>query len=218
MKSKPAFYIAVLAVLSGISYGMMFIFHIPIFPAFPFLRLDFADIGVALGAIMFGPIAALTIAFVKCALYLPFDIPNNVGIGMLSNFICCATFGLALSFICRIKRNDLFLIIGLVAAVLIETTVALFSNYFIVGRLFILAKGAGYKILLTPYYIFGYALPFNLIKFGMTAAIAYIIFKALQRALPPKYDIQFKNKELPVPNLKHPDITAPKIPSDVDVL
>ena len=198
MKSKPTFYIAVMAVLSGLSYGMMFTLHIPIFPPpFSFLKLDFADLGVALAAVMFGSISALTVAFVKCALYLPFDM-ENVGIGVLSNFICCAAFGLALAIICRIKRNDLFLIVGFVSAILIEAAVSLFSNYFITSRLFILAKGAGYKILLTPYYIFGFLLPFNLLKFGITAALSYGIFKALQQSLPPKFGLRFPPKNIPV--------------------
>ena len=194
MKSKPAYYIAVIAILSGMSYGLMFILHIPVIPAYSHLKLDFADLGVALAALMLGPMSAVIVAFVKCALYLPFDM-ENLGVGVLSNFICCVAFAVALSLLFNIKRSDKMLAIALVSAVAIEIAIALLSNYFIIGPLFIKVMGEGVKFLRTPAYLFGGVLPLNLIKFGIAALLAFGVFKGVQAAMPDKFGLKFVKKK-----------------------
>lgn len=45
-----------LSVLAGCSYILMF-FSFPIIPIVPFMKIDFADMPILIGAVLFGPVS-----------------------------------------------------------------------------------------------------------------------------------------------------------------
>jgi riboflavin transporter FmnP len=201
IKKRPTFYLSVLGILSALSYVMMLVFHFPIFaPPFDFLKVDFADVCVAVAAVVLGPVSAVAVALIKCLLYLPIDLASvNVGVGVLSNFICAFFFGLAAAAVWHLrtlgrggeggrgnaKRDALFLAAALIAGVLVETAAALVSNWFVIVPLYLVVMGEFVRgLLYNSTYIFGFALPFNLIKFSIQAAVAYLLCQALVRVLP----------------------------------
>ncbi|MDR1094002.1 MAG: ECF transporter S component [Clostridiales bacterium] len=193
IKKRPTFYLAALGSLSALSYVMMLVFHFPILPAYGFLKVDFADVGVAVAVVVLGPISAVIVAAAKCLLYLPIDIGETGGVGLLSNFICSFFFTATIAVVFHLrtlsrqttpKRDAVFLIAAFVAGVIVETIAAMLSNWFIVIPLFIQVLGEGYRSVQNAAYIFAGVLPFNLIKFSMQAAAAYLLCHALVRILP----------------------------------
>ena len=55
---------AVLAVLTAVGYGLSWL-EFPLFPAAPFLKLDFSTFATLFGGYMFGPVGALVIEGIK---------------------------------------------------------------------------------------------------------------------------------------------------------
>ncbi|GHV02815.1 hypothetical protein FACS1894211_14950 [Clostridia bacterium] len=196
IKKKPTFYLVTLAALSAVSFGLMFVLHFTIIPAFSHLKFDLGDVGAAIAAVILGPLSAIIVTLVKCLLYLPFDM-GNMGVGVLSNFICSVFFVLTLSVVYHLrtsgakqspKRDTVFLAVAFVAGVLVETGIAMLSNWLLIVPLFIrVLDPEGHwmpQLLQTAGYIFGGVLPFNLIKFAIEAVAAFFLAKALLRILP----------------------------------
>ena len=76
-----------IGMFSGIAYILSLLsFPFPGFP--PFLTVDFSDIPAAIGAIVFGPIAGITIELLKNILdYAMTGSESGVPIGHIANFI-----------------------------------------------------------------------------------------------------------------------------------
>ena len=87
MKTNRTFLVISTAMLSTVAYLlMMFDFPLPGFPAF--LKIDFSEIPVLLGAIVFGPVAAIIIEALKNLIYYAIQgSMTGVPIGELANFI-----------------------------------------------------------------------------------------------------------------------------------
>ena len=197
IKRRPTFYIALIAVLSGISIAFMYVLHFPVFPPpFNILQFDLADICVAVAAIMLGPLSAVTVALIKCLLFLPRDWGQTMGVGVLSNFICAFAFGVAVALVYHLrvlvrpdKRNDIiFLIIAFISGAVIEIGVAMLGNYYIFVPLYMIVfvNSADFfrQTYLTTYYIFTVVPLFNLLQFGANGIAGFLLAKALLRIIP----------------------------------
>ena len=183
MKKQPTRYIVFIAVLIAMSLVFMLFLHFPILPAYSFLKMDFADVPVAFAGLMFGPVSAVIVAVLKVALYLLVKGTDSACIGELSNVICALAFGLSVSLIYHSKRNVLTLCLAFIGGVLIEVTVSVFSNWFIILPLYVKA-GFFPAVAVTTKLLFSGIMAFNFIKFGLQATIGFMLFKSLEKALP----------------------------------
>ena len=201
MKRHTTRYIAYVAVLTAMAFGLMIFPHFPILPApANFLQFDFADVPIVFAGLIFGPIAAVTTAVLKITLYFICGLSSTGGAGELSNLIVSITFALSISLIYNIRRNKVTLLIAFAASIGIEICVAIFSNRFIIVPLYI-------KILELPPFLVDYILSdayilyavplFNFIKFGLQALIGFTLFKSLEKALP-KFTLKPKKKAIPI--------------------
>ncbi len=183
MKKRPTQYIVFIAVLSAISLVFMIFLHFPVLPGFPYLKLDFADMPVAVAGLMFGPIGVAITAVMKVGLYLLVKGTDSAFIGELSNLICALAFGLSVSLIYHSKESIGSLIMAFIFGVVIEAAVAVFSNWFIILPMYINAGflPAAEK---TAETLFAGIMAFNLIKFSIAAAIGFTLYKAVERVLP----------------------------------
>lgn len=180
MKTNRTFQVISMAMLSAIAYLlMMFDFPLPGFP--PFLKIDFSEIPVLLGAIVLGPVAAIIIEAVKNLLYYAVQgSMTGVPIGELANFIAGLLLVLPAAFIARkaAERKNLIFSLG-IGAVLMAVVMSVL-NYFVILPAYMwflhfphMSASAMYKLV-----AFG-ILPFNLIKGAALAVIFLLIYPRL---------------------------------------
>lgn len=163
--------IAKLAMFAALAFGVSYL-EFPIFPAAPFLQLDFSCVFVLLGGYMFGPVAAIIISGVKECLRL--FTSGTAGVGELANFIVTVSFVLIPTLVYRFKKGLPTVIGTLVVGCLIQIGVGLLTNRYINFPLFMQENAAAMFAQL-----WWYVLLFNLIKSVAVSLITVLLYKRI---------------------------------------
>ncbi|HEU5138444.1 MAG TPA: ECF transporter S component [Bacillales bacterium] len=175
------FRLVAFAMLGTVSYLLMFFdFPLPGFP--PFLKIDFSEIPVLFGAIIFGPVGGIVIEAIKNLLhYVTQPGPAGVPIGELANFAAGLLFVLPVAFIARKVRSKKGIVIGLSIGVVLMAHIMSVLNYFVILPAYMwftgfqhLSADAMFKLVAAG------IMPFNLIKGAVTAVIFLILYPKLQ--------------------------------------
>ncbi len=176
-KSSPftAKKLALIAAFTALAFGASFL-DFPVFPAAPFLKLDFSFAIMLIGAYMLGalPGEITIIAFTLFRLPL-----SQTGmIGELANFIMAQFFVVVPSLIYERKRKFSVVAITLTAATLIISAVSLLINRYLLFP-FYMQDGAAAFFADVWYLI----ILFNLIKGASNAVITVLLYKRLKKIL-----------------------------------
>ncbi|MBU5669877.1 ECF transporter S component [Peptoniphilus sp. MSJ-1] len=178
-----------IGMLSVIAFILMY-FQFPIaFVAPSFMQIDISDLPVLIGAFTMGPVYGIIIAALKNILALIFKGTITAGVGELSNFIVSSTFAVVASVFYRRHRTYKGAMLSLVVGVIAMTTLAMFSNYFVVFPLYgkvmpmeaIIEMGRAITPRIDGLFsmmIFS-VLPFNLIKGFITSAVMMLVYKKI---------------------------------------
>ena len=142
-----------------------------------FLKYDPKDIIVAIAGFILGPSAALAISVLTALMELVTGISTTGLYGLLMNIISTASFSCIASYIYKKKKTLAGAVIGLISATLITTGLMLLWNYFITPFYMSVPRDAILIMLPTAF------LPFNLIKYGMNACLALLIYKPVVTAM-----------------------------------
>lgn len=119
-------------ILSAIGYILMFI-SIPIPMLFPdFLKIDISDLPALLGGISLGPVAGLTVVFIKNLLQIVTGMSTTAGVGEFANFLIGGSFVLIVSFMYKNKKDFSSVVKGLILGTIVMTIVGCLANYFII--------------------------------------------------------------------------------------
>lgn len=164
--------LSVLGLFIALGYICLFVFHFRV----QFLTLDFKDVFITLAGFIYGPVAAVTVAFIETLLEL-FTISSTGFWGAIMNFAGSATFAVTASLIYKYNKSFKGAVIGLISAVFSTTAVMMLTN-----------------LIITPIYthtdiktianmILPLLLPFNLIKSVLNAAFTFVLYKPVSQAL-----------------------------------
>lgn len=126
-----------LAAMFGALAAILMLFELPILFTLPFIKLDFSDIPVILGAYMLGPLWGAVIAFVKIALNFVLNGTTTVGIGELANLLFTLAYVLPAGIIYRFKRTKKGAVLSLIAGTLIASVSAVILDWFVVFPFYI---------------------------------------------------------------------------------
>lgn len=166
-----------LAIMSAIAYLVMFLTHeLNFMPGYPFLSLDMKDVIIAIGGFIYGPVAAAMMSAVVSVIEM-LTVSSTGFIGLLMNVLSTCAFACTAAAIYKRRQTLASAIVGLVLGCLAATGVMLLWNYLITP----LYQGVPRNVIaaaLLPAF-----LPFNLIKYGLNAAIALLLYKPLVGAL-----------------------------------
>lgn len=165
-----------LAMLSAIAYVVMAFGRVPIIPAVEFLKYDPKDIIIAIGGFIFGPISAFLISIVVSLVEMVTVSETGV-IGFLMNVISTCAFACTAAFVYKRKRTLSGAIIGLIAGSIAMTGMMLLWNY-IITPVYLNKPRAEVATMLLPIF-----LPFNLLKSGLNAAFAMLLYKPVVTVL-----------------------------------
>ena len=192
MKSTSLRRNIIVALLSAIAFLIMFLqFPLPLFPTF--LTIDLSDIPAIIGAIMFGPVAGITVEAIKNILhYLTSPSLTAVPVGDIANFITGSVYILVSTFLFRKRKTLRSLIIGMVAGTIVTAIVMSIANYYVIfpsyayflgfpiDQAIRLAQAANHSIDdLLSLVVLG-VLPFNIIKCIVISVIAVPIYVRLR--------------------------------------
>ncbi|GHP12750.1 riboflavin transporter [Lentilactobacillus fungorum] len=166
-----------MSVLAGCSYVLMF-FSFPIIPIVPYMKIDFSDMPILIGAVLFGPVGGMTIAGLKSILYwvtTGASIPGLIGVG--SSFISSVVLIWAFYLVNQVasKLGGVKKVILVIATMAISLAIVMSAlNWAAVIPLYMNVIGLKLSLPLATVIMAG-VVPFNLIKGIVVGGLFYAI-------------------------------------------
>ena len=191
MRVKKIAFIGLMGAVSAVL--MLLRFPLPFMP--PFMSFDLSGLMEMLGGFMFGPGAALMIIVVKILLQLVMQGSFSLGTGELQNFIlsCCYVMP-ALRIYHRHKTKKTALA-GMGVSTVLVGVVAIFTNLYLIIPFYVRLFGMTMDEIISMCSAVNPAmknafsmavlgiLPFNLIKYGVTSVLTFLLYKRLSRVI-----------------------------------
>ena len=164
-----------LALFTALTY-VVSLFSFPLFPATPYLKLDFGNVFILLSGFLFGPVEGIIVCLVKEVLSLINS--SSGGVGEIANFIMTSSYILIPSIVYRYRKGLKAVLVSLVGACFAGTAVATLTNRFIVFPLYM-----GDKAPAVFNSVFWFVVGFNLIKTVAISAVTFLLYKRLSGVL-----------------------------------
>ncbi|MBE7085347.1 MAG: ECF transporter S component [Clostridiales bacterium] len=167
--------LAFMAVFVALSFAVSLL-DFPIFPATPFLKLDFGNVFILLISFLLGPIEGVIVCIVKESLRI--SVSTSGGIGELANMLTTCSYILLPSVVYHFRKGIKTVAWTLSVACIIGTAVALFANRYINFPLYM-----GEKAPMFFKQSFWFIVGFNLIKTVSIAVLTLLLYKRLSNFL-----------------------------------
>lgn len=185
---------ALIAMLSAIAVVLM-LFEVPVWFLPGFYKIDLSELPVIVGAFTMGPVAGVTIEFLKILLNLLINGTATAFVGEFANFLIGCAFVVPASILYYGKKTKKRAIIGLVSGTLICALVGCLLNAFVLlpayAKVFhmeianLIAMGTeknGMISNMLSFVVFAVA-PLNLMKCGIVSVITLFVYKKISRLL-----------------------------------
>ena len=167
--------LALIAAFTALAFGASFL-DFPVFPAAPFLKLDFSFAIMLIAAYMLGALSGEMTVIIFTLFRLP--LRQTGMIGELANFIMAQFFVVIPSLIYERKRKFSVVTITLTAATLIISAVSLLINRYLLFPFYM--QGGAAAFFADVWYLI---VLFNLIKGASNAVITVLLYKRLKKIL-----------------------------------
>lgn len=185
--------IVTIAMLTVIGYALSYL-EFPIFPAAPFLKLDFSTFATLFGGYMFGFPGALIIEGIKQLLIWGTK-SSTGGVGEIANFLMATAFVLPPVILYKYKKGMLWVIVGLVFGCLSQISISLICNRYITFPFFEMLLGSDkFNAKDTFNSLWGFVLAFNAIKSVAVSVLVFFLYKRLSFILK-RYFLERPKKE-----------------------
>lgn len=183
-----------IAVLSAIATLLMLV-DIPLWFAPNFYQLDFSEVPVLIGAFALGPIAGITIEFMKILLNFVLNGTDTGGVGEIANFIVGCSFIIPAGLLYKNKKSVKNAVIGMVAGTIMLTVAGSLLNYYILLPVYAKIFGApidafvgmgnaiNNSIVDLKTLVLYAVVPFNLLKGIVVSAITLLVYKRISPIL-----------------------------------
>lgn len=167
--------LALMAAFVALAFAVSLL-DFPIFPAVPFLKLDFGNVFILLIAFLLGPVEGVLVCVLKEALRVLTS--GSGGVGELANVLMTCSYILLPAIVYQYKKGLKWVLPCLLAACFIGTGVALFANRFITFPLYLGEGGAAFFK-----QTFWFIAAFNLIKTAAISVLTLLLYKRLSNFL-----------------------------------
>ncbi len=167
--------LSLMAVFVALSYVVSFL-EIPLFPAAPFLKLDFGNVFILLIGFLLGPIESVVVCLLKECLRMIGS--SSGGVGEIANILVTSAYILLPAIAYRFHKGLKVVIPSLGVACLLGTGAALLANRFINFPLYMGAGAAASFAQLFPIIV-----AFNLIKTVSVGVLTILLYKRLSNFL-----------------------------------
>lgn len=189
VRVKTIAFVGLMGALSSIL--MLLRFPIPFMP--PFMSFDLSGVMEMLGGYMFGPAAAFGIILVKILLQLVMQGSLSLGTGEIQNLILSSCYVLPAVLLYYKKKTKKRAVAGMTISTMLVTVVAVLTNLYMIIPFYAGLMGKTMEDFVAmctavnpmmkdvmTMALFG-IVPFNLIKFGATSAVTFLLYKKLSR-------------------------------------
>lgn len=186
--------LALIAMLGALAAALhTFRFPLPFAPSF--LDFDIAELPGLFAGFFLGPVAGTLVIVVKIGLKLLLQGTNTAFVGDFSNFFQSMMFMLPAALIYKKMHSKKGAIIGMVTGTLITAVFAIFSNTFVMFPMYSELYGLPMDVIIgmgsavNPFVHDMFSMmvfsifPFNLVKFGVTSVLTYLIYKRVGNTL-----------------------------------
>lgn len=192
-----AAYVAKLALLTALSFALyMAKFNLPfMFPSF--LEMQFSELPALLAGFSMGPVAGALVVILKCLFKLP--LTSTAFVGEFTDMLLGLVFVLPAAIFYVVKKDKKHAFFGLLTGTLLATVAAVIVNryisipfytdfYFggnfdaIVGMCQVIYPSATADTFYAFYLGLG-IVPFNLLRYIIIAALAFVLYKRLSKIL-----------------------------------
>lgn len=166
---------ATVGMLCAVAYVAMLLSHV--FPKVSgFLSFDLKDVVIVIGGFIMGPLAAAMISVIVSLVEM-LTVSSTGPIGLIMNVLSSCAFACTAAVIYKRDRSMRGAVTGLIAGVLLMTGLMLLWNW-LITPLYMKVPRETVVAMLLPVF-----LPFNLVKGGMNAALAMLLYKPVVTAL-----------------------------------
>ena len=175
MRNNRTKKLTTVAMLCAMAVVVNLVIHFPIVPAVGFLNYDPKDIVIVIGGFIYGPM----ISFVMTVLCAVFDIMFRGGtiIDILMNIIATSTFCCTAAYMYKRNHTKKGAVLGLILGMVFMTVSMVLWNYAVTPMYLGIPRSSVIPLLLPG------IVPFNLIKSGLNALVALLIYKPIVKAL-----------------------------------
>ena len=173
MRSDKTRKLVTLAMLSAVAYVLMVLIKIPVVL---FLSYEPKDVIIAIGGFLYGPLSAMAMSIVV-ALVEMVTVSTTGIYGAIMNALSSCTFACTAAYIYKKWRTLPGAAAGLAGGIVVTVPVMLLWNYLMVP-IYMHAPRDVVVTMLVPTF-----LPFNLLKYGLSAAITMLLYKPIRIAL-----------------------------------
>ena len=187
MKVKTIAFVGLMGAVSAIL--TVFRFPLPFLP--PFLSFDLSGLMEMIGGFMFGPFAAVCIVIVKIMLQLVIQGSFSFGTGEVQNLILSCSYVLPALFIYHRRKTKKTAVIGMTFSTVFVSVVAILTNLYLIIPFYVKLFGMSMEDIIAmctkvnpamknaaTMALFG-ILPFNLIKYGVTSLVTFVVYKRM---------------------------------------
>lgn len=184
--------IAFVGLMGAVSAVLMLLrFPIPFLP--PFLSFDLSGLMEIMGGFMFGPAAAFGIIVVKILLQLVMQGSFSFGTGEVQNLILSCTYVLPALLVYQRSKTKRMAAAGMTVSTVVVSVVAVFTNLYMIIPFYVKLFGMSMEDIISMCNAVNPAmknaatmavwgiLPFNLLKYGVTSVLAFLLYKRLSR-------------------------------------
>lgn len=191
VNAKTIAFVGLFGALSAVL--MLFRFPLPFMP--PFMEFDLSGVAEMIGAMILGPVSAAFIIVIKMLLKLLMNGSSTVGTGELSAMILSFCYVMPALLVYYHKKTKTTAKIGLAVGTMFTAVAAVFTNIFMIIPFYIKVLGLTMDKIIAmcgaanplmkdtfTMAVFG-ILPFNLIKYGISSLITYLIYKKVSKAV-----------------------------------
>ncbi|WP_373599853.1 ECF transporter S component [Paraclostridium bifermentans] len=177
------------AILSAISYILMFI-SMPMPGLFPdFLKIDISDVPAIFGGMALGPFAGFMIVFIK-NLFQAMTASTTAWIGEIANLLIGGSYVVIVSLVYRNKKNLKGLLIGFVLGTIAMVIVGCLTNYYMLlpfyGKIMPMEAIINMGNVINPKvtdlgsFVIWMIAPFNLVKATLISLITLPLYKKME--------------------------------------
>jgi riboflavin transporter FmnP len=166
-----------MALITAIAVVFSFIPGFPILPVVNFIRYEFSDLPILIGAFAFGPLPGVAIAAVSVFISFVLGAEGGGPWGALMHFIAIGVYALAAGVIYHFSKTRRGAAIGMLAGILAMTAVMIPANL-VITPIYTGAPVEAVKAVLLKGII-----PVNFLKGLITAALTFILYKRVSGLL-----------------------------------
>lgn len=164
--------LAKMGMLVAVSVILVYLIHLPIFPAVAFLEYDPADIPILLGTFAFGPVAGVLLTVVTSVIQgLTVSAASGV-YGILMHIIATSALVITAGLIYTRNKTRKTAVIGLACGVVAMTVVMIGANLVITPIFMGVPRSVVWQLM--PF-IAG----FNAIKAGINSLVTFMVYKRI---------------------------------------